>query len=64
MRVLRTRRGRLRAVILSGMLGSILVGCGKETASAGPNSTTDPKAGTRRKEMKDFMDQQPPSEQK
>jgi hypothetical protein len=50
---------RHRLAYLPIVLAGLFVGCDGKVKESGPISTSDSKAGTRRKEMEDFMKNQP-----
>ena len=52
--------GRCRLGCLSLLLAGLLAGCGGPPKDDGSSASGDPKAGTRRKEMSNFMKDQPP----
>ena len=52
------RRGFLLGT-LSFLTTGFLVGCGGASTTPGPTSSVDPKGGTRRKEMADFIKNNP-----
>jgi hypothetical protein len=51
---------RFRLGCLSLLLAGLLSGCGGTAKDTGPKSENDPKATTRRKDMENFMKNQPP----
>ncbi len=65
MRVLCTRSGHVRLLLLSGMLLSFLAGCDSGSGSKSPPlSSSDPKAAARRKDQADFFSKNPPPGEK
>jgi len=49
-----------RVGCVSLLLASLLAGCGGTGKETGKSSGADPQGGTRRKQMEDFMKNQPP----
>jgi hypothetical protein len=51
---------RARSALISLWIAGLLAGCGGPPAGDGSSTSTDSKAGARRRDMENFMKNQPP----